>query len=122
MDADARGARAGLEALGDARVVQVLDHAQLDRLSLILGKVRERRVETVEPGLAWPHKGRPLERLEDPEALARGLLQPAPADRRDEHVARDAEQPRRRRAARLVTEAASASRLRLRWNAYIRAA
>ena len=93
------------EALGRLVVAEVLDDAQADRLLLSLGEVRERLVEAVEP--AFVRLGHRLARacVEHAEPLAGAALQPSPAHADEQHVARDAEEPRPGGAARLVAEA-----------------
>lgn len=83
---------AGCRAGGAAYILvrQVVDDAQVNRLALVGAQLAEGVVDPLQPLVVgfrrclWP-----VERGKDSQPFARALLQPIPADRRDEHVACD---------------------------------
>src|SRR5581483_5651603 len=103
MHADAGRLGRRREGRGDLAVVQSVEDTERDRVPLAVRKPGERLVEPFEPGHVGLGRGKGR-LVHDAEPLACRPLEPAAPDGCDEHVARDREQPRGRRAAAFVAE------------------
>lgn len=96
----------------DLLVGHVLDNAQLQHAALLDRQAAEQLVDTLQPALLGRNT-RPVGVLEGPEPLPGAVLQALAPHRLQQHVARDAIQPGRRRPLGLVAERATdAPRLR----------
>src|SRR5581483_10200450 len=106
-DTQSRGRGAEAQPVGDVRVRQLVDYAQLERLALVLRErlqcLRESRVrrEPILDSRVAVVRGE-IER--EPEPAARPRLDLVPPRRLSCDVAGDAEEPRKCRAVGLVAE------------------
>lgn len=106
MDAHPRGADGGAGRRGDFRIREVVEHTKPDGLAKLGREGGELLVEALDP----THFGRRRMRLalacdEDAEAVGRPPFERPLANGRDQHVAGDRVQPRRRRSIGEIAEA-----------------